>query len=62
MPLNINSNSLSERELALRWCKTGETIRKLRKSGRTPAHFQVGATYRYRLIDVEKFEAGSREV
>ncbi|MGZ8152358.1 MAG: hypothetical protein ACXW0Q_05745 [Methylovulum sp.] len=60
MSLNINSNSLSERDLASRWCKTGETIRKLRRSGKTPPHFSVGVSTRYLVSEVEKFEQNSR--
>lgn len=59
MLLNINSNSLSERELAERWHKTNETIRKLRKSGKTPPHFSVGVSTRYLVSEVEKFEQNS---
>jgi hypothetical protein len=53
--MNI-SNSISERELAARWFKTSETLRQLRKTGRAPRFFKVGASFRYLLTEIEKFE------
>ena len=54
----INTNSMTEKTLSVRWEKTPETIRHLRKTGHAPRHFKVGATVRYLLSEVEKFEAG----
>jgi hypothetical protein len=54
--MTINSTSISEKELSSRWAKTSETLRQLRKAGRTPRFFKVGASVRYLLSEVEKFE------
>jgi len=54
--MTTNSTSISEKELSSRWAKTPETLRQLRKTGRTPRFFKVGASIRYLLTEVEKFE------
>jgi excisionase family DNA binding protein len=52
----IAATFLSERLLALRWCVSKTTVQRWRASGRLP-FMRVGDVIRYRLADVERFEA-----
>jgi excisionase family DNA binding protein len=47
---------LTERKFAARLSVGASTIRRWRTSGRLP-HFKLGGVIRYRLADVENFEA-----
>lgn len=47
---------LSERQLAARLAVGTSTVQRWRQAGRLP-HFKLGDVIRYRLTDVETFEA-----
>jgi hypothetical protein len=47
---------LSERALCVRWSLSRTSLLRLRKSGRLP-FMKVGDAIRYRLDDIERFEA-----
>jgi hypothetical protein len=48
---------LTERELAARWHLTEKAIQAKRARGDGPRFLKLGAAVRYRLADVEEYEA-----
>ncbi len=48
---------LTEGQLGKRWFKAGSTLQNDRVAGRGPKYCKLGGSVRYRLSDVEQFEA-----
>jgi len=49
---------LNQTELAARWNVSPRTLERWRWEGGGPPHLKIGSCVRYRLRDVEDFEAG----
>lgn len=49
--------TLRERDLAHRWSVSQRTLQRWRKEGYGPTWLTIGGNIRYRLSDVEDFEA-----
>jgi len=49
----------TRRELAARWLKSIETIKRMEKAGLLPA-FKIGRDVRYRMADILAFEEGAK--
>lgn len=53
---------LTEKELAKRWGIPAKSIGNYRREGRLPVPaLHLGKHFRYRLVDVEEFEAGGNK-
>ena len=55
-----NPPFVSQRQLELRWGLSGRTIERWRAEKYGPAWYVLGGAIRYRLDDIEAFEAGQR--
>ena len=52
----MTSDFLSVRDLAKRYDINTRTVYRLAKEGKLPPFFRVGASRRWRLLDIEEFE------
>lgn len=59
--INPPVHYLTKRELADRWRLTTRTLERWRAQGQGPASYTIGTAIRYRLEDVEAFEADNRQ-
>lgn len=56
----FNSNTsimLKPADLAARWGTSPGRLANLRSAGRGPAHVKIGQSVRYRIADIEAYEA-----
>jgi predicted DNA-binding transcriptional regulator AlpA len=51
---------LTQTQLAARWQVSTRTLQRWREDDKGPAWIRIGALVRYRLADVEAFEAAHR--
>ena len=57
----MTSDFLSVRDLATRYNINTRTVYRLVKEGKLPPCFRVGASRRWRISDLEKFENAGKE-